>query len=55
MERLNKLRLTTMLERRMRSDLKETIKIMEFLFTVDIFFKYFSSNWTFTVKADFKN
>ena len=53
-ERLEKLRLTTLLEIRMRGDRNETFKIIEFLIIRDPFF-ITSSNWKFTVKKDFKN
>ena len=36
-ERLEKLELTTLQERKMRGDLIETFKIMEFLIMVDVF------------------
>ena len=39
----------------MRDDPIDIFKIMEFLIVVDIFFQYFSSNWKFTTKENFKN
>ena len=53
-EKLEKLRLTIFLERRMRGDQIETIKIMEFLIIVDSFLINFL-NCKFTVLIDFKN
>ena len=53
-KRLQRLVLTTLLERRKRGDLIETFKIMEFLIMEDSF-QYFFSNSKFTVKTDFKN
>ena len=48
-ERLEKLRWTILLQRRIRGDLLEMFKIMEFL--IIKFFRY----WKFTVKTDLKN
>ena len=52
-KRLEELGLTILQERRMRSNRNEILKIMEFLIIVD-FFQYFSTNWKFNVKTDFK-
>ena len=55
-ERLEKLGLTTLLERRIRGDLIETFKIIYGVSNYNgHFFQYFSLNWKFTVKADVKN
>ena len=55
-ERLEKLGLTILLERRIRDDLIETFKIIHGISNYGgHFFQYFSSNWEFTTKADFKN
>ena len=55
-ERLEKLGLTTSLERRMRSDLIETFAIINGISNHGrYFFQYFSSNWKISVKIDFKN
>ena len=54
-ESLKKLRLTTLLERRMKSDRIETLKIINRISNCGWHsFKYFSFNWKFIVKADFK-
>ena len=46
----------TLLKKRMRSDLIETFKLINGISNYDRrFFQYLSSNWKFTVKADFKN
>ena len=56
MERLEKLGLTSLLEKRMRGDLTETIKIIFGISTYSKhFFQFFSLNWKFTIKVDFKN
>ena len=51
-ERLEKLGLTTFLERRMGSDLIDTFKIINGISNYQRNFSNFSSNWKFTVKTD---
>ena len=54
-ERLQKLGLTTLLERRMRNDLIETFQIINGISNYKRLFKNISLAWKFVVKTDFKN
>ena len=54
-ERLEKLGLISQLERRMRGDLIETFKIIEFLNMVDIFFFFFFSVFLFKLEIYYRD